>query len=325
MVGREEITLATTVEIPLAPGLNAPPGFVIPPNEPQGTKVPVFNVEPKPGEPARFGFLAGGDEEVFLETEVAWESDYHESFTIKSPPPGPPAQTLISRLVNIGTSGDGTYITNPTTCFDPEAPETNQLYSTWFRAESFGEPDEDFPNGSTPVEAKLPEGGKPEECDTIPFEPDIDVEPGTNQVDSPASPTVTTTMPFEVPTAGGDDQGQSHLRSATVQMPAGMGLNPSGSVGLAACTDAQFNKGVRINDNTCPANSVIGSAEVIAPVLRTAHWSGLRRRAEELRPHLGRRVPDPRRSEVGPLGIVTRLVGNVDRQPDHGPADRGVR
>ncbi len=321
MVGREEITLSTTIEIPLAPGLNAPPGFVIPPSEAQGTKVPVFNVEPNPGEPARFGFLAGGDEEVFLETEVAWESDYHESFTIKSPPPGPPAQTLISRLVNIGTSGDGTYITNPTTCFDPEAPETNQLYSTWFRAESFGEPDEDFPNGSTPVEAKLPEGEEPEECDTIPFDPSIDVEPGTNQVDSPASPTVTTEMPFEVPTTPGEagHQGQSHLRSATVQMPAGMGLNPSGSVGLAACTDAQFNKGVRINDNTCPANSVIGSVEVIAPVLPDPLigqvYVGEQKSSD---PTSGEEFRILAEAKSENLGIVTRLVGNVAANPTTG-------
>ena len=56
--------------------------FVIPP-VPGGTKVPVYNLVPAEGEPAKFGFIVNGKIPVFLETQVAWESDYHESFTIK--------------------------------------------------------------------------------------------------------------------------------------------------------------------------------------------------------------------------------------------------
>ena len=40
--------------------------------------------------------------EVFLETEVSWQSDFHESFTIKLNRTAPPFETLISRLVNFG-------------------------------------------------------------------------------------------------------------------------------------------------------------------------------------------------------------------------------
>jgi hypothetical protein len=322
-VGEEKVTAVTNVNgvpIPTPFGVVVTPrGFVIGPSVPAQTQVSVFNIEPAAGEPALFGFLAGGDEEVFLKTEVSWESDYHESFTIEGPEPAIGTSTLISRLVNVGTSGNGTYITNPTTCFDPEAPATNKLYSTWFRAHSFGEPNPNFPVGSTPVESKLPEGEEPEECGTIPFEPDIDVEPGTNQVDSPASPTVTTTMPFEVPTGGGDAQGQSHLRRATVQMPAGMGLNPSGSVGLAACTDAQFNKGERTNDNACPANSIIGSAEVVTPVLsETLKGNVYVGEQKSSDPTSGEEFRILAEAKSENLGIVTRLVGNVIANPTTG-------
>ena len=44
-----------------------------------GTKVPVYNLSPNEGEPALFGFVVAGKEPVFLETEVAWQSDFHET------------------------------------------------------------------------------------------------------------------------------------------------------------------------------------------------------------------------------------------------------
>jgi hypothetical protein len=106
-----------------------------------------------------------------------------------------------------------------------------------------------------------------EGCDEVPFEPEIGVNPGTPEVDSPSPATVTTEVPFEVQTEGGEELGQSHLRSAKVTLPAGMGLNPSGSNGLVACTDGQFKKNVRTYDNECPAASKIGTAEIVSPPL----------------------------------------------------------
>src|SRR4051794_24506338 len=77
-VGKEEVTLVVNTPgvVPAGPpGVFLPVGFVIPPDEAKGTKVNVYNLEPKPGEPALFGFVVAGKEVVFLETEVAWEND----------------------------------------------------------------------------------------------------------------------------------------------------------------------------------------------------------------------------------------------------------
>lgn len=275
-VGEEEVTVVTTAGkvIEAAPGVFLPAGAIIPPSTAAGTKVNVYNLEPENGEPARFGFVVAGKEVVYLKTSVSWESDFHEAFTIELPPSSPPLETLVSRLVNFGAAtGDGTYINNPTTCFDPTEAGNERLYSTWFRAESYGEPDPIFPNGSTPVEAKVEEkteGGEgvpiqQEGCDTVPFKPAIDVAPGTSQVDSPSPATVTTTLEY----LRGEPAGQqeSHLRKATLTLPAGMGLNPSGSNGLVACTDSQFKKGVATYNNECPSASKIGSAEITSPPL----------------------------------------------------------
>jgi hypothetical protein len=272
-VGVEKITLVTNKnEVEIAPGFKPPKGFVIPPQK-ELTEVDVFNLEPEFGEPAKFGFVVRKAIPIYLETEVAWENDFHESFQIKLPNTAEATglSTLISRLVNFGRSGDGTYITNPTTCFDPNLPEYSTLYSTWFRAESYADPVGNFPQGYTAVEAKLPkEGGervKQEGCETIPFDPSVQVDPKTSAVDSPAPATVTTKLPFDPATEGNEGQMQSHVRKANVQLPAGMGLNPAGAQGLVACTDAQFKKGVRVYTNECPAASKIGTVEVDSPPL----------------------------------------------------------
>jgi hypothetical protein len=244
----------------------------------------VFNVVPEDGEPARFGLsLLGND--VFLEADVAWESDYHEYFTIhvaklELPPiPGELARIAKNRLVFDGTAGvDGTFITTPTTCLGPATPGAplEHVYSTYLRADSYEEENPNFPNGSAFIESKIPRDPpafetSPKECATIPFDPSIDVDPNTAQTDSPSGATVTVELP-EVKGSEGD-QGTSHVRSARVTLPAGMGLNPSAANGLQACTDAQFGKGTR-NPVACPAASRIGTVEVDTPPLPDGSLSG---------------------------------------------------
>ncbi len=259
-------------------------------NQVTGLSVPfpavdVFNLVPHEGEPARFGLsLLGND--VFLESDVAWESDYHEYFTIhvaklELPPiPAELARVAINRLVFDGTAGpDETFITTPNTCLGPAAPGSplEHVYSTYLRADAYEAPnfDPNFPAGSAFVESKIPRKPgdfetSPKECDSIPFEPSIAVDPGTAQTDSPAGATVTVELP-EV--KGGGTQGTSHVRSARVTLPAGMGLNPSAANGLVACSDDEFNKGSR-EPVACPAASRIGTVEVDTPPLPDGSLSG---------------------------------------------------
>ncbi len=288
IVGRNETWLVVNTagvvpapSPPFPPGSTLPKGFVISPDPAKGTRIPVYNLVPDEGEPARLGFVVAGTRVIELEGGVAWESDFHEYFTIKLPAPSVPFSSLKSRLIAFGQSGDGAHITLPTTCFDPN--QWPHLYSTWFRGESWGEPNPTFPEGSTPWEAKLPPGIEPTGCERIPFEPSVGIDPGTDAVDSPAAATVTTNLPFEPDDEGGeveevepeaddipdrfDGISQSHVRRAEVVLPKGMGINPSGAHGLAACSDAQFKKGVRVMDNECPGASDIGSVEVESPPL----------------------------------------------------------
>ena len=67
--------------------------------------------------------------------------DYHEGFTIDVPalPLGIENLILKNRLVFNGRSGDGTFITTPSTCYDPEEPAHEHVYSTYLLASSIDE------------------------------------------------------------------------------------------------------------------------------------------------------------------------------------------
>ncbi|HEY4779566.1 MAG TPA: hypothetical protein VIH47_08250 [Solirubrobacterales bacterium] len=325
-VGEEQASLVTN-----AANVTLPPPIGLLPNKgsriplvPGLTQVPVYNLQPKPGEPALFGFVIAGKEPVFLETEVAWESDFHESFTIQQPNTAatPGLNTLISRLVNFGdTPGNGTYITKPTTCFDPSEAANAHLYSTWFRAESYEKPDASFPKGSTPVENKIIDSSGQffgqKGCDEVPFDPELNVDPGTSQVDSPAPATVTTTLKYLTGTESPIEE--SHLRKAVVTLPEGMGINPSGSNGLAACTDQQFKKGQRTYSNECPANSIVGSAEIDSPPLseplRGSIYVG---EQKSMDPASGEEFRILVEAKSEKLGVDLRLVGKVAANPSTG-------
>jgi hypothetical protein len=320
IVGRDEVTLVTNEdEVEVAPTIKVPKGFVIPPSEASGTRVPVYNLVPSEGEPALFGFVIGFEKLLFLKTDVAWESDYHEAFTIPEPKPSHPFSALKNRLVTNGRAGDGTNLTLPTTCFSPV--EFPHLYSTWFRAESWLEPNPSFPNGSTPVESTVEdsEGNPIQEtgCDLVPFDPSIEVAPGTGKVDSPSPAAVTTRLPF---VKGGETISESHLRSARATLPKGMGLNPSGANGLVACTDAQFGKGKRVEENSCPAGSKIGSAEIETPPLPPGSLKGDVYVGEQKsrEPTSGEEFRTLVEAKSKRYGVVVRLVGNVSADPKTG-------
>jgi hypothetical protein len=322
IVGRNEtwlvVNTANAVPVPGAPPGNfLPRGFVIPPQAAKGNRVPVYNLEPKFGEPARLGFIIGFSKVIILEGGVAWEGDFHEYFTIHLPAPSVGVSSLRSRLVAFGQSGDGTHVTLPTTCFDPG--DRQGLYSTWFRGESWGEPNPTFPDGSTPWEAKLPPGVRTTGCESVPFDPSLEVNAGTTNVDSPAPATVTTRMPFDPAKEGGEVRNggtegisQSHVRKAEVVLPQGMGINPSGANGLAACSDAQFKKGIRVMDNECPAASDIGTVEVesapLAEPLVGDVYVGEQKSSD---PESGEQFRVLLEAKSEQEGINARLVGHV--------------
>jgi hypothetical protein len=346
-VGSEVGKSQVTVSLP-------PLGTPSPPTAPL-TEVPVYNVEPKPGEAARFGLELAGNE-VFLEGDVDWSGDFHEGFTIHVPAAlpedlggilgllgGEKGLILKNRLVFDGRSGDGTFLTTPTTCFGPaykddwapgEQPggPSGHIYSTFLRAEGVSGASPSFPAGYTPFESPIPPvsetsgpGTEPKECTSIPYDPTIDVDPGTAQTDSPAGATVSVDVPHLLPDylAGKDEQDSSQTKQATVTLPLGMGLNPSAANGLQTCTDAQFGKGTR-NPVACPPQSIVGRAKIASPPLED-QANPQPEEVLEGNVYVGRQLSrDPASGEEYRIfieaksdryGIAVRLIGNVRADP----------
>jgi hypothetical protein len=282
----------------------------------------VYNIEPPSGEPARFGFNLLGNN-VYLKAGVAWNSDYHEFFTIEAPT-SPVGHVLKNRLVFKGRSGNGTFITTPTTCNDPADPSFQHVYSTYLRADSHQEEDPDFPNGSPFIESELPPGTSPKECDTIPLDPSVETTPNTTQTDSPDAAAVEVKVPFVVPTPLENaepltKQASSHVRTASVTLPAGMGLNPSAANGLQACSNDQFGKGTR-QLVACPAPSKIGTVSIETPPLPPGSLSGNVYLGQQLSrdPASGEEFRIFVDAESDRYGISARLIGHVAADPQTG-------
>ncbi len=304
----------------------------------------VYNIAPRFGEPARFGFsLLGND--IFLNAGVAWEGDYHEYFTIHATalnlgPGFELARILKNRLVFDGETelqpGGGRFLTIPSTCENPEAEPFKRQYTTFLHADSFEEeapgndydvaapapPPASFLAGSEEVTAPLPKGAKPEGCANVPFAPSTAADPGTAQTDSPAGATVDVRVPFEP----GAPIYNSNVKVARVTLPRGMGVNPSAAEALQACSDSQFGKGTR-NPIACPPGSKIGTVAIDTPPLPDGTLTG--------NVYLGRQLSREPLSgdlyriflaaESAARGLSVRLVGNVSADPRTGQLTAVVR
>ncbi len=93
-------------------------------SRPSRSRPPVYNLVPRQGEPARFGFSVARQSDVFLNAGVAWEGDYHEYFTIHashsnwSPAAtgaGPQKPPRLRRAAPADRPG-GAFLTTPSTC-----------------------------------------------------------------------------------------------------------------------------------------------------------------------------------------------------------------
>lgn len=318
------------------------PPITVPPVE--IPNIAVYNLVPREGEPARFGFtLPLGLGEVFLNAGVEWEGDYHEYFTIHVPEvPVLDVRILRNRLVFDGTIGngglpseeEGAFLTTPSTCFNPNEAPFATVYNTILHADSQEEeaPDNEysvagpavpppaFLAGSERIESPLPriDGGDrvmPTGCGGIPFEPATSQMPGTSQTDSPMGGTVEVKVPF-VPDA---PIYQSNVRTASVTLPQGLGVNPSAANSLQACTDAQFGRGTR-NPVACPAGSKIGTVAIDTPPLPDGTLTG--------DVYLGtQQSSDPVSGDLYRIfihaqsvsrGLSIRLLGNVSADPQTG-------
>ncbi len=214
---------------------------------------------------------------------------------------------VVKRCLSPGDPGATSipFLTNPTRCSG--GPPT-----TVISADSWEEPGNFVSKAFT--------GPPLTECDQVPFEPEISLQPTSRRADSPTGMDVELTMP----TAGLEDPfgtAQANLKSATVTLPVGMAVNPSAAHGLGACTLAQIGisaAGVpNANPVACPESSKVGSVEAKTPLLEETLRGDVYIAKQSANPFgsllaLYMAIESPER------GILVKLAGRVAPNPVNG-------
>jgi hypothetical protein len=187
--------------------------------------------------------LIEGNVEWGKESKGTNQGDYHDYFEIDVSTALP---LIRSRLVFKGRSGNGSFITNATSC---PGHNTTRLAITE------GEGTTVTRNFTTPVGL--------ENCNLVPFNPSFSLLTGQTGHDAPDE--ITTEV--GVPRLPEEEIDSSQLKSATFTLPEGMTLNPSAAAGLSACTPAQARIHSAEKGVGCPASSEIGTVELTVPTL----------------------------------------------------------
>lgn len=255
---------------------------------PQGiatNSMPLFNLERRPGQLARFGFSPGGIAVVTMDFRLREESDSGITAVISNLPspfgmtdvsatfwgvPADPANDdwrvadddfeTGGACFSIGGgfhSPEGcpsaeprrAFLANPTRC---DAPVTAGL-----QADFWGAPGVFSTRTSAPLSFS--------DCAAVPFDASLAVDPDSTVAGAPSGYAVD----LKVPRAEDDDpdgRSASAVKTVTVTMPEGVAISPSAADGLSSCSDEQLGFGTR-NAPRCPESSKVGRVTVDSPLV----------------------------------------------------------
>jgi hypothetical protein len=209
--------------------------------------------------------LVEGNIEWGQEAKGTGKGDYHDYFEVNVSPQLP---VIRSRQEDYGTTGNGAFITNATSC---PGNHTTLLGLEGVPIGTKKEVEEHLASGvresvKKPYETLLALNG----CGLVPFEPSFSLTPSTTASDQPDGISATaalTRFPSE-------EIDSAQVKTAAIKLPEGMTLNPSAAAGLTACTPAQ----ARIHSATpgtgCPASSLLGTVSLEVPTLPPGSLSG---------------------------------------------------
>jgi hypothetical protein len=292
---------------------------------------PVFNLEPRFGEPARFGFFADFLA-VFIDTEVRPDREYAATAKVVD------ASSLVSVLAATttfwGTPADEShdaqritayeavhggvpetsngkrpaglvpvpYMLNPTRCGVAQGVDITAIPYTPPELES---------KAFAPLSANSG-------CGLLSFEPNLSIAPTTAQAETGAGLDVNLTFPtdgLEHP----DLYVEAEQKRAEVTLPEGVTVNPSQAVGLGVCSEADFERETAFSapNEGCPETSKIGSVTAKSPLLDETAEGGLFVAKPKENPfgtlialYLILKIPD--------RGVIVKLPGKVVPDPKTG-------
>ncbi len=265
--------------------------------------VPVFNLVPGHGEPARFGFEVLGKVPIVIDTSVRSGQDYGVDASVSNATQT--AGLLSSQVTLWGVPGDPrhnasrgwecvaggafagqikkacpvsseearhAFLTLPTSC--AANPQAEPVISST-EADSWAEPghwlgaEYAWMNGNGQLLGF-------EGCNQLPFSPEIFVEPEQHSASTPTGLSVAVKVPQKTTLEAGA-LAEADVRDTTVTLPEGVELSPSAANGLEACSEAQIGfTGLNARTETdeftpkqasCPEASKVGSVHIKTPLL----------------------------------------------------------
>ncbi len=220
--------------------------------------VPVFNLVPAKGEPARFGFM-GAHVPVVLDTSIRPSGGYNVTVSVDDASES--VQLLGSRVTIWGEPYEAShneargwsclgwtengpcetgdvgkalpFLTLPTSC--AVAPSSTVRGESWpnpetGKAREFGKGTESEANSEFTFPSPLTG------CNLLGFTPTISVKPETTQASTPSGLTVEVEVPQKT-TLEPKGLAESAVKDTTVEFPEGLLLNPSAANGLEACRE----------------------------------------------------------------------------------------
>jgi hypothetical protein len=262
--------------------------------------VPIFNLTPAQGEPARFGFEAFkvpvvldtavksgegygvvvsvsdatqaaailGSQVTFWGAPGAASHDSARGWACLDLPPEPERGAL-KNCKAPSEHSDTAFLTLPTSCPGQPLVSTVQGVSWPTASAPEGEP---LPPASALI---APLAG----CEQLPFDPSIAVEPDQHSASTPTGMTVDVKVPQET-TVSASGLAESAVKDTTVTLPEGVQVSPSAATGLLVCTGGQVGLDPGVDESAqidnesfseappvCPEQAKVATASIKTPLL----------------------------------------------------------
>jgi hypothetical protein len=298
--------------------------------------VPVFNLEPSYGEPARFGFaIPLAHAALTLDTALRSGPGEDYGVSVSSLNTTQQAGTLSAQVSFWGVPGDPRhdssrgwsclseseglkhglcvpsvdqhppgFLLMPTSCDGPlKASARVNSWTSPAEHQSFLPPE--------PLQSL-------DGCNQLPFSPSIQAQPSTDRASAPTGLDFNLDFHDEGLTSA-EGLAQSHLKDITVALPEGLTVNPSAGVGLSGCRPSDYARETISSQpgEGCPNSSKLGTVEVTTPLLPVPIHGSLY-------------IAQPYENPFGSLlsiyvvlknpekGILIKLVGKVTPNPTTG-------
>jgi hypothetical protein len=285
--------------------------------------LPIYNMEPPPGQPAQFAFVYAAV--INLDVEVRSGDDYGLTISLNNLPqtlpvvasevefwgmPADPSHDSQRRCPGTEETGCASgadevpLLSLPTACSGPL--ETRIHVSSWQQPGVF--------DSSTFLSHDA--GGEPvgvEDCADLNFPATISADAGTSAAASPSALGIGIHVPQDESPVG---RAVANLKGAAITLPEGMAINPSAATGLGACSPAQVGLKSPL-PATCPNSSKIGTVRIDTPLLdHPLHGAVYQAQPHEnpfgslLALYIATHDPES--------GVVLKIAGNVIADPESG-------